>query len=81
MGTPNKEPQEFSRNIIDYKDAGRYIPIIFLLYSWGSLFGVPSKVPVAEGFKSFLPNLEPWKSRVGSNNQVFREETRFWDLG
>ena len=22
------------------------IPIIFLLYSWGSLFGVPSKVPL-----------------------------------
>ena len=24
----------------------RYIPIIFLLYSWGSLFGVPIKVPL-----------------------------------
>ena len=31
---------------MEYKDPGRYIPIIFLLYSWGSLFGVPSKVPV-----------------------------------
>ena len=27
------------------KDPGRYIPSTFLLYSWGSLFGVPSKVP------------------------------------
>ena len=45
MGTPNMEPQDYSRNIIEYKDPGRYIPIIFLLYSWGSLFGVPIKVP------------------------------------
>ena len=46
MGTPNREPQEYSRNLIEYKDPGRYIPIIFLLYSWGSLFGVPIRVPV-----------------------------------
>ena len=26
---------------MEYKDPGRYIPIIFLLYSWGSRFGVP----------------------------------------
>ena len=41
MGTPKREPQEYSRNTIEHKDPGRYIPIIFLLYSWGSLFGVP----------------------------------------
>ena len=46
MGTPNREPQEYSRNIIEYKDPGRYIPIIFLLYFWGSLFGVPINVPL-----------------------------------
>ena len=45
LGTPNREPQEH-RNITEYKDPGGYIPIIFLLYSWGSLFGVPSKVPL-----------------------------------
>ena len=39
MGTPKREPQEYSRNIIESKDPGRYIPIIFLLYSWGSLLG------------------------------------------
>ena len=39
-------PQEYNRNIMEYKDPGRYIPIIFLLYSWGSLFGVPSQVPL-----------------------------------
>ena len=46
LGTPNGEPQEYSRNIMEYKDPGRYIPIIYLLYSWGSLFGVPSRVPL-----------------------------------
>ena len=28
------------------KDPGKYIPIIYLLYFWGSLFGVPGKVPL-----------------------------------
>ena len=27
LGTPNREPQEYSRNIMEYKDPGRYIPI------------------------------------------------------
>ena len=30
LGTPNREPQEY-RNITQYRDPGRYIPIIFLL--------------------------------------------------
>ena len=46
LGTPNREPQEYSRNIMEYKDPGRYVPIIYLLYSWGYLFGVPSRVPL-----------------------------------
>ena len=51
LGTPNREPQEYSRNVI-----GIYLPeslysIIFLLYSWGSLFGFSSKVPLPEGPK------------------------------
>ena len=45
MGSPNREPQEYSRNKTEHKDPGRYIPIMFLLYSWGSLSGVPIKVP------------------------------------
>ena len=49
LGTPNREPQEYSRNIMEYEDPGRYIPIIYLLYSWGSLFGVPSRVPLVKG--------------------------------
>ena len=54
MGTPKREPQGRNtgfrvqdlgfrgRNIIEYEDTGRHIPIMFLLHSWGSLFGVPS---------------------------------------
>ena len=33
LGTPNREPQEYSRNIMEYKDPGKYIPIIHLPYS------------------------------------------------
>ena len=45
MGASNREPQEYSKNITEYKDLGRYVRVIFLLYSWGSLLGGPSKVP------------------------------------
>ena len=50
LGTPNREPQEYSRNIVECKDLGKNIPITFLLFSRGSLFGVPSKVPVIHVF-------------------------------
>ena len=58
LGTPNREPQEYSRNIMEYKDPGRYIPVIYLLYSWGSRFGVPSRVPLTTAtahFSHFMP--------------------------
>ena len=48
MGTPNREPQESSRNIIGIYLPGSFYSIIFLLYSWGSLFGVPNEVPLYE---------------------------------
>ena len=34
--------------MIEYRDPGRYIPIIFrsCINFWGSLFEVPSKVPL-----------------------------------
>ena len=36
MGFANREPQEYRRNIIECKDAGRYIPTIFLGFpDWG----------------------------------------------
>ena len=54
MGTPNREPKEYNRNIMEYKDPGRYIPSIFLLYSWGSLFGVPNKVALLTGLKKSI---------------------------
>ena len=41
METPNREPQEYSRNRIEDKDPGRYIPIIFLRYSWVPCLGFP----------------------------------------
>ena len=43
MGPPNREPQEYSRNILEYEDPGRYIPTIFLVYSY-HILGVPIKV-------------------------------------
>ena len=39
MGTSKTESQE-------YDSSGRYIPVIFLLYSWGSLFGLPNPFPL-----------------------------------
>ena len=46
---------------MEYKDPGRYIPIIYLLYSWGSRFGVPSRVPL---FK--IPSRKlTWKPQKG----------------
>ena len=46
LGTPNREPQEYSRYIIGIYLPGSLYSVIFLLYSWGSLFGVPSRVPL-----------------------------------
>ena len=46
LGTPNREPQENSRYIIGIYLPGSLYSIIFLLYSRGSLFGVPSRVPL-----------------------------------
>ena len=46
METPNREPQEYSRNITECDDPSGYFPTIFLLYSWGYLFGVPNNVPL-----------------------------------
>ena len=38
MGTPNREPQEYSKNIIEYKDLSS-IPTIFLGFPvWGPHF-------------------------------------------
>ena len=60
LGTPNREPQEYSRYIIGIYLPGSLYSIIFLLYSWGSLSGVPSRVPlkrssdVIQGFHKAL---------------------------
>ena len=49
MGTPKREPQEYSRNLIGIYLRGSFYSIKFLLYSWGSLFGVPIRVPLIYG--------------------------------
>ena len=65
MGTPNRELQDYSRNILEYTDTGRYIPIMFLLYSWGSLFGVPIKVPLPRFFGVVgLVQYDFWTTRL-----------------
>ena len=46
MGIPRREPQEYSGNIVAMYLPGSLHSIIFLLYSWGSLSGVPIKVPL-----------------------------------
>ena len=51
LGTPNREPQEYSRSIIGIYLPGSSYSTKFLLYSWGSLFGVPIRVPLALGFR------------------------------
>ena len=47
MGTPNRK--KYSRNIVGMYLLGSLYSIIFLLYSWGSLFGVPIKSPFSRG--------------------------------
>ena len=44
-----RDPPEYSRNIMEYQDPDRYVPFVFLLHSWGSLLGVPSKVLLGFG--------------------------------
>ena len=44
---------------MEYKDPGRYIPIIYLLYSWGSQFGVPSRVRLLKGLRGNVNHQEP----------------------
>ena len=59
LGTPNWEPQEYSRYIIGIYLPGSLYSIIFLLYSWGSQFGVPSRVPLACRERVERPFLAP----------------------
>ena len=57
---PKQGTPEYNRNIIEHEDPGRYIPVVFLLYSWGSLFGVPSKVPANMPPAPRDPGGVPW---------------------
>ena len=55
LGTPNREPQEYSRYRIGIYLPGSLYSIISLLYSWGSLFRVPSRVPLYSTCASVHP--------------------------
>ena len=77
MGTPNEEFQICSRN---KKEPGRYVPFIFLLYSWGSLFGDPSRTLLAFSLSSLNPTLpetnmetqkEPYKDYSPSKRGLY----------
>ena len=46
MGTPNREPQEYSRNIVEYTYQGPYILLNFYYILGVSFFGVPIRVPL-----------------------------------
>ena len=48
MRTPNRELQQYSRNTIGIYLPGSLYSIIFLLYSWGSLFEVPILLPLVD---------------------------------
>ena len=49
MGTPNRQPQDYRREY--HRDIPTWvlIPVVFLLQSWGSLFGVPIEAPFSKG--------------------------------
>ena len=64
MGTPNREPKEYSGNIMEYKDPGRYIRILFLLCSWGPLLRVPSKFQLYQGHNLSNPQIINRSSRA-----------------
>ena len=48
MGTLNREPQEYSRNIVEYKETGRYI-----FYYIPIFLGFPVWVPI-KGKSTFI---------------------------
>ena len=48
LGTPNREPQEYSRNRVGFYLPGYLYSTRFILYSWGSLFGVPIRTVLEE---------------------------------
>ena len=57
MGAPDRESQEYSRNILEYKDLGRCIPKTLLLHSWVPCleFTVHIRVPVLGFRRKSLP--------------------------
>ena len=63
MRTPSREPQEYSRNIIEWKDPGRYIPIVFLLFS----YYIPIIFLIYSSGSLLNLRLEPWRRPAGQH--------------
>ena len=55
LGTPKREPQEYSRNIMEYKDPGRYIPIIYLYLLYSFILDLAASGPRVLPRKSHSP--------------------------
>ena len=83
LGTPNREPQEYSRNITGRYLQGSSYSVIFLLYSWDSLFVLPSKVPLVIRTSNKVissayscPQLHLWLFKNSKTGSVLRMECR-----
>ena len=70
LGTPNREPQEYSRYIIGIYKPGSLYSIIYLLYSCGSRFGVPSRVPLVVGQVQLSSGSAPIHEHSAPPNQA-----------
>ena len=69
------EPQEYR---IEYQDPGRHIPILFLVYSWGSLFGIPGKVPFPKHARLTIVKVStPAVATVPTHHKVRQYGLRF----
>ena len=65
---PNREPQEYSGNIVRISSAGSsYIPIMLVPCSWGSLFEIPINVLFR---RSTISDQLGFLTRLGGKNST-----------
>ena len=63
---------------MEYKDPGKYVPIVYLLYSWGSRLGVPSRVPlILKDTSSFSGDSQILVVQVPLSLHIFRTFSDF----
>ena len=65
LGTPNREPQEYSRNIMEYKDPGKYIPIIIIII----IIPVESLYHMGTTLAHTFSAWQPWNNGVSISPQ------------